>query len=112
MKAERYPVAYRVDHRPEGWTPEELAEQGLGGADALFIVSIMGEPGHGPYSTMMLGSRDGAMISDVEMFQVFELLASHLSTSEALGRSARDTAQRVLDDARKRRGLDPGRFRG
>ncbi len=95
----KYRLLYRFDPKPEGVTREEVAAAGAGGAcDAALVASII-YPEDGSLSVLFTGTdgRTGDMISDVEMFKVWTLLANRLAASKTLGEGKRQLAQLTWD---------------
>lgn len=81
-----YPIAYRLDHKKEGFTREFLEEHGLGGCDAMLIFSIIRENktcephvGSKSIGILSMDGRNGEEIPMTEMFQVFSHLAKYIS---------------------------------
>lgn len=84
-------LKYNVDLKPGGHDPEEIKAEGVGGADAVVIVSIMrdGRPPHsGPISYAVLtadsvGYEGGDVpeIPDTELFQALTMMAEKVGQS-------------------------------
>lgn len=87
MNEHKYLLAYDLMKKKGGFTKKELKENGIGGADALVLVSIIrgneyGEPHEGNKSIgfLTIDGREGIEdIPNTELFQVFVNLAKYLS---------------------------------
>lgn len=87
-EVKKYALKYFFNAIPseDGYTKQQLAEEGAGGADALMIVSILrgGKKAHdGSFSAAFKtidGQNGGSAIPNTELFSVFSMLANHLAS--------------------------------
>ena len=96
-----YPLAYRLIHKPEGITPEQLQAEDLGGTDAVILISII-RPDDGSLNTAIfsLEGATGAEVSDDEMFKAWIVMASQLSESKTLGPGKKQFARQTFETVR------------
>jgi hypothetical protein len=103
-------LKYNVELRAGGFTPEELKAEGVGGADAVVIVSIVrdGRPPHsGAVSFAVLSADsvgyDGGDVPEIpvtEMFQVMTMLCNRIEQDESAPQWQRVISTNVLESVR------------
>lgn len=109
MSDHKYKLSYKVVEvrgNGEGITAEqakEVAKEGYGSCDAVLICSII-FPEDGSYSVQFLpyDGRTDDMLSDKEMFKVWEMLAMRLAKSTTLDAGRLQLAQLVTQVIRDR----------
>jgi hypothetical protein len=87
----RYPIRYKVDFKPAGWSRAEIGDDG--GCDKLFIISIMESPVTGR-SEMVIGTDgNGQPLDDTELFKTWVMMAHRLKDSPDLSEGGRTVAK-------------------
>lgn len=98
-----YRLAYRLDPFPGHWRREDLEREGLAGADAMVLISILYPP-EGSYSLLPL-SVDGRTgerepLSPGEMFKAWSVWGAGLADNEDLEDWQREAAKAATDIVR------------
>jgi hypothetical protein len=94
-----YLVAYKVE--PGHYTKAELKDKDMGGADGLFIASILYPPdGSRSQANVSMDGRSGMPLAPDELFQVWVMLAHQLSQTPDLSEGKRRLAEVVFQSVR------------